>query len=163
MTGARVDRGPHIDDGDLIRFFDGECSPEEAKQIRTHIDNCPECKGNSDTLKDAWAAFSSLLAELEPTAPLEVVGCNDEHFAEIYHRGVVNNGSYAEFQSAAAEECTAFFPTFVGISQPLSALASEAFTSSEEQWQDGARQFSCVLYLSSGDYLLVGSARDSWL
>lgn len=73
MTGTRGDRGPHIDDGDLIRLSDGECSPEEAKQIRTHIDNCPECKGNSDTLTDTSAVFSSLLAELEPTAPLEVV------------------------------------------------------------------------------------------
>ena len=77
MTGSRGDGGPHIDDGDLIRLSDGECSPEEAKQIRTHIDDCSECKDNSDTLANTSVAFSSLLAELEPTVPLEVVRGGD--------------------------------------------------------------------------------------
>lgn len=73
MTGSRGDAAPHIDDGDLIRLSDGECSPEEAQQIRDHIDDCSECRDNSDALAKASGAFSSLVAELEPAAPLEVV------------------------------------------------------------------------------------------
>ncbi|MFC1639361.1 anti-sigma factor family protein [Gemmatimonadota bacterium] len=73
MTGSWADRGPHIDDGELIRLFDGECTPEEAAQIRAHTDECPECQDNADTLKQTSARFSGLLAELDSFAPLEVV------------------------------------------------------------------------------------------
>ncbi len=106
--------------------------------------------------------LSDVIHDGRSTAPIEVVGCSTEHFAEIYYAGVINDGSYAQFQEAAATACAAEFEGFVGVSRQLSALAAEPFTSSEEQWQDGARQFNCVLYLSSADYPLVGSARDSW-
>jgi hypothetical protein len=106
--------------------------------------------------------LSDVIHDGRSTAPLEVVGCGTEHFAEIYHAGAVNAGSYAQFQDTAATACAAAFPGFVGVSSQLSALAAEPFTSSEEQWQGGARQFSCVLFLSAADYPLVGSARDSW-
>ena len=86
MTGSRVDRGRHLDDGDLIRLLDGECSPEEAEQIRAHIDNCPECKDNADTLTNASERFSSLLFELEPSAPREVVQSSDASKASVRSR-----------------------------------------------------------------------------
>ena len=73
MTGSRVDRGPHIDDGDLIRLFDGECSPEEAEQIRNHVEACPECADNSVTLVETSSRLTSMLAELETSAPPELV------------------------------------------------------------------------------------------
>jgi len=72
MNGSRVDRGPHIDDGDLIRLLDGECPTEEAGQIRAHIEDCSECSENFHTLKNASERFSSLLAELDVSAPREV-------------------------------------------------------------------------------------------
>ena len=83
MTGSRADRRPHIDDGDLIRLFDGECSSEEAEQIRTHVESCPECQENSDTLKNASERFSSLLAELEVSAPRDVVRGSDAGKASV--------------------------------------------------------------------------------
>jgi hypothetical protein len=69
MTGSRVDHGPHIDDGDLIRLLDGECSPEEGERLRVHVDACSECRNNADSLKRASELFSGSLAELDALAP----------------------------------------------------------------------------------------------
>lgn len=71
MTGSRVDQGLHIDDGDLIRLFDGECSPEEVERLGAHIDLCSECRSNAESLKIASELFSESLLELDIQAPAE--------------------------------------------------------------------------------------------
>jgi hypothetical protein len=71
MTGSRVDQGPHIDDGDLIRLFDGECSPEDEKRLGAHIDFCAECKSNAESLHIASKLFSESLLELDIQTPAE--------------------------------------------------------------------------------------------
>jgi len=65
MTSSRVDHGPHIDDGDLIRLLDGECSPEERERLDAHIDVCPKCRSNADSLTQASELFASSLLELD--------------------------------------------------------------------------------------------------
>jgi hypothetical protein len=105
---------------------------------------------------------ASAAGDVAVTGTIEVVACEDPHFAEIYSIGQIDGGDFGPSWSTAAESCAAVFPTFVGIPGNLSAFASEPFTVTEAQWEAGRRAFSCVLYLSSDTYPLVGSARDSW-
>jgi hypothetical protein len=69
MSSSRVEHGPHIDDGDLIRLLDGECSHEEGAHLRAHIDACPECRDTADSLKRASDMFSASMLELDIRAP----------------------------------------------------------------------------------------------
>jgi len=65
MTNTRFDRGPHIDDADLVRLLDNECAPGEAQQMRAHIEICAECKNNAETLRQASELFSRSLSALD--------------------------------------------------------------------------------------------------
>jgi hypothetical protein len=96
------------------------------------------------------------------TGSVEVVACEVEHFGEIYHSGETSGDGYGQYQDAAAETCGAALSAFVGVPGNFSALYAEPFTVGEERWQAGDRRFSCVLFLGSENYPMVGSARDSW-
>ncbi len=69
MTGSKIGREPHIDEGDLIRLLDGECSSEESQRFGAHIDACPECRSNAESLRKASELFSNSLLELDSDAP----------------------------------------------------------------------------------------------
>jgi hypothetical protein len=69
MTGSSVDHGSHIDDGDLVRLLDGECSAAEREQLDDHIAVCPDCKTNADSLQRASALFSKSALELDAREP----------------------------------------------------------------------------------------------
>ena len=94
--------------------------------------------------------------------PVEVVGCDTEHFAEIHHTGDIYESGYSQHQDSVAVLCTAAFPSLVGVPRTLAVFTSEPFTVGEAEWQAGEREFSCVLFLGNEDHPLVGSARDSW-
>jgi hypothetical protein len=65
MTSQKVEQGPHIDDGDLIRLYDGECTPEEKERLDAHLDACLDCRTTADSLKRASELFSSSVLELD--------------------------------------------------------------------------------------------------
>ena len=65
MTGSQLEYGSHIDDGDLIRLIDNECSQAERIRISDHIDGCSECRDNLEALKTASGLFSEAAAELD--------------------------------------------------------------------------------------------------
>lgn len=96
------------------------------------------------------------------TGVLEVAGCEAGHFGEIFHSGEMEAADYALYQDTVANTCAAELEAFVGAPRSLSALTGEGFTVSEERWEAGERIFSCVLFLGTETYPLVGSARDSW-
>jgi len=67
----------HMEDGDVIRLLDGECSQEEARLFRTHMHECEACRRMMDELRQLSEQFSSALQLTdEPPAlsPPEVVG-----------------------------------------------------------------------------------------
>lgn len=113
----------------------------------------------------AQAVVGTCLTELlgggRSTGPLEVVDCRDAHFAEIYHAGEINDDDYGRFQDSAAEQCAAAFRAFVGVPHNVSSFTGEPFTVDEATWSGGDRQYSCVLFLGTEDYPLVGSAQNS--
>lgn len=37
---------PHLDEGELLRFADGELSPRQARRIRTHLARCWQCRAS---------------------------------------------------------------------------------------------------------------------
>ena len=65
MTSSKVNHGSHIDEGDLIRLMDGECSQPEADQIREHIDDCPDCGTALSSLQKVSDLFSTSMKELD--------------------------------------------------------------------------------------------------
>lgn len=97
-----------------------------------------------------------------PTGPVEVADCEQPHFAEIFHAGEMPGDDYEMAWESAAETCATVFPDVVGTPRNISEFAEEPFTVSGDDWAEGARSFSCVLYLSSDAYPLIGSAGDSW-
>jgi hypothetical protein len=72
--------GGHLEDGDVIRLLDGECSEEEARLFRTHLDRCDDCQRKTDELRRLSQELSSALQLTdEPPAtgdssPPEVLG-----------------------------------------------------------------------------------------
>lgn len=72
--------------------------------------------------------FADILHDGRPTGPLEVVACERDHFAEVYHTGQNDETSYAEYQNAAVAPCIDAFEAYVGVPYTLSALTPEWLT-----------------------------------
>ena len=157
-VAARGERGEvgGVEDGRCGEDYGLILSPVTATDV-------PESGSFIDAvLAPAGTCLTNVLHDGSSTGSLEVVGCETAHFAEIYHAGEIDSGSYGQFQESAGESCAEAFPPFVGVPSNLSALSGEPFTVTEAQWQARDRKFSCVLFLRSDDYPLVGSARNSW-
>ena len=56
----------HVDDGDVIRLRDGECSFSEERALRNHIRTCSMCKENADRIDSLADGF---------VAMVESIGC----------------------------------------------------------------------------------------
>jgi len=56
--------GQHLEDGDVIKLRDGECSYTEERALRRHLDICSACRENAErieTLADGfWAAAEAI-------------------------------------------------------------------------------------------------------
>ncbi len=44
--------GGHLNDGELLRYLDGELSPRETKRARTHLEACWECRTQLNSLEE---------------------------------------------------------------------------------------------------------------
>ncbi len=106
---------------------------------------------------------TSLAGLVDETDELEVVDCAEPHGGEIYHQGTLPDGSFdADTEwTEASTVCEAASERYVGVPPGLSALTYETRAPSERQWETGIRTFGCVAYLSSQDYPMVGTIRDS--
>jgi hypothetical protein len=54
--------GPHLDDGELVRYLDAEGTAEETRRWDDHLGACPRCWGEADTLRNNSRALSRWLA-----------------------------------------------------------------------------------------------------
>ena len=55
----------HVEDGDLMRLLDTECSAEEDRLLRVHLAVCRECRRRHDRISRLTQRFSALLFQLE--------------------------------------------------------------------------------------------------
>ena len=80
MIQPAANDGRHMEDGDVIRLLDGECSQQEARLFRTHLHQCDDCLRKMDELRQLSQDLSSALqlADAPPkprdSSPPEVVG-----------------------------------------------------------------------------------------
>lgn len=54
----------HLDDGALLRWIDGEADAEERGRWRVHLDACPRCAAEADTLARSAGRVSAELARI---------------------------------------------------------------------------------------------------
>jgi hypothetical protein len=54
--------GPHLDDGELVRYLDAEGTNEETRRWDEHLGACPRCRGEAETLRTNSRALSRWLA-----------------------------------------------------------------------------------------------------
>jgi hypothetical protein len=153
----------HGSGGDVRRWTRNRCGDDYAMAMApvTTV-NVPE---PGSLVAAAHARVGTCLTEILPYGPpnplLEVADCREAHFAEIYHTGSADGGDYGEYQESAARECAETFRPFIGVPHNVSVFTGEPFTVDDTAWTAGDRRFSCVVFLGSEDYPLVGSARDS--
>ena len=93
---------------------------------------------------------------------VQTTACSDDHFGEVYFTGVATGSDFAAYEQEAADVCSGELEPFIGVPRNISAFTAEPFTVDEATWQNGDGSFSCFLYLSTEDYPLRGTARDSW-
>lgn len=56
----------HVDDGDLIRWLDGEVAAEEGRAVRAHLADCAACAARLGGLRTRARAVSRVLAAADP-------------------------------------------------------------------------------------------------
>jgi hypothetical protein len=91
---------------------------------------------------------------VDQTGQVEVFECNEPHRFEIYAQGA---DLATDPANPADDPCREAFTEYVGIPPSLSSLTHETIHSGS-----GDSDFACILYLSTEDYPLVGTARESW-
>ena len=72
MIQARMDLQAHPQDGDLLRYLDGELDPAGESQIHRHIDRCQRCAGALRTLEKLSDDVETLLEEPLSDPPVRV-------------------------------------------------------------------------------------------
>lgn len=70
MILSAVHEGQHVDDGDLIRLRDGECSCTEERRFRDHIESCATCRENAERLEWLATGFVEAMDEIPHAVPL---------------------------------------------------------------------------------------------
>jgi hypothetical protein len=80
---------------------------------------------------------------------VDAIPCNEAHPYQVFHVQDHPTASYptdAEFSAIFESVCVGPFETFVGMSYVSSALYADMITPSEESFDDGDREYVCVLY-----------------
>jgi hypothetical protein len=74
MNTQAAFRGPHLDDGELVRYMDTEGTHEEARRWDDHLAACPHCRREAETLRaqsgvvGRWLAMADFDAGATPVA-----------------------------------------------------------------------------------------------
>ena len=91
------------------------------------------------------------------------VPCSTPHQYEVFYETFFDkNDSVLDIESAAGDVCLEQFEGYVGASYRLSSLDFVFFIPSEESWEQGDRELTCLLTSEDGTPL-AGSARNSGL
>lgn len=57
---------PHIEDGTLHTYLDGECRPAEREAVESHLSVCEACRARLSEARSEIESASGLLSQLEP-------------------------------------------------------------------------------------------------
>ncbi len=80
---------------------------------------------------------------------VDAVPCGEGHEYQVFHIADHETATYptdAEFDVIFESLCVPTFQTFVGVAYADSALYANAITPSEESFDDGDREYACVLF-----------------
>ncbi len=61
----RYGRAFDLTDGEIIRYVDRECRPDEAQRIVAHLNHCNTCRERVELLHRRLGVLSSLLEEAD--------------------------------------------------------------------------------------------------
>ena len=61
----RHERPSDLSDGEIIRYVDRECGPDEARRIAAHLNHCDACHERVELLQRRLGVLSSLLEEAD--------------------------------------------------------------------------------------------------
>jgi hypothetical protein len=62
MNSQTTFHGPHLDDGELVRYIDAEGTGDETRRWDQHLDACEQCWREAETLRGRSRAISRWLA-----------------------------------------------------------------------------------------------------
>ena len=65
MTNNTLMEGPHIADGDILRFHDDECSQIERRRIARHLNECTKCAESTQFFEATTKQLNVSLTELD--------------------------------------------------------------------------------------------------
>lgn len=103
------------------------------------------------------------LPESASSYTLYATSCSSAHSAEVFALLPAQGDEFPapeELEAYAEKECSAAFPTYVGIPATESALDVVWLTPSEESWKRGDRMIAC-LAAANGTQTLTQSVKDS--
>lgn len=69
-----IETGPHLSDGEVVRYIDGDAPSGDSRRWRDHVEGCPRCAGAARSLDDD----SRLVSEWLARASFEDHGSEDE-------------------------------------------------------------------------------------
>ncbi len=152
--------------GDVGRIVDGRCGDDyllvlSPVGVSDVLEPGTVIAAVSAPVGTCFANPFSADAGVRPRS-IDVVACTFGHFGEIFLTGEGTESEFGAYEEAAAGSCSSALMPFVGVPRNLSALTAEPFTVDEVASRNGAREFSCFLFLSTEDYPLAGSACDGW-
>ena len=65
MTGGTLTRSPHLADGDIVRYNDGECSQIEWGRVARHLAECSRCATTARFFETTSGQFDMSLEEMD--------------------------------------------------------------------------------------------------
>jgi anti-sigma factor RsiW len=116
---------PHVDDGDLIRYVDGELTAGESCHVDVHLATCSACASRLDALQQQASRFSELVSQVE-IAPVSDIR-RARSLAEVERAASRRSRPHFQQRAAwvrAAAAILVAFSTVVGVS-PLRAWVIE--------------------------------------
>lgn len=115
---------PHLDDGDLIRYVDGELTPAESYHVDVHVATCSACARRLDALQQQASRFSELVSRVE-IAPISDIR-RARSLAEVQRAASKSRPQFLQRPGwiRAAAAVLVAFSTVAGVS-PLRAWVVE--------------------------------------
>ena len=108
----------------LSKYIDGEATPQETYMVESHLADCPICRGNMESMKEASVTYRSLIPVL-PLASLKVWGAAE---AALIGSTVVSEAAGAAAGAGAGAGTAAGTTAAGGATVATTAAATVATT-----------------------------------
>lgn len=112
-----IETGPHLSDGEAMRYIDGDATPEDSRRWRDHVEGCPRCARAARSLDQD----SHLVSEWLARASFESDGFEDRAAAQRDRVGPRAAGRYARVDLAPWLRAAAILAL---VAAPVAAIPS---------------------------------------